>query len=59
MGDVVYISGTIYTARDLAHIRIKDYLERGKEVPIDFRGAVRRSTAFSQLLRYRSRRVRW
>lgn len=38
--DVVYISGTIYTARDLAHIRIKDYLERGKEIPIDFRGAV-------------------
>lgn len=38
--DVVYISGTIYTARDLAHIRIKDYLERGKELPVDFRGAV-------------------
>lgn len=40
VGNVVYISGTIYTARDLAHIRIKDYLEEDKELPVDFRGAV-------------------
>jgi len=38
--DIVYINGIIYTARDLAHIRIKDYLEEGKELPVDFRGAV-------------------
>ena len=30
-GDVVYISGTMVTARDEAHIRMIEYLERGEE----------------------------
>lgn len=39
VGDVVYLSGTIYTARDMAHIRIMDYLKEGKELVEDFSGA--------------------
>ena len=30
-GDYVYISGTIYTARDAAHKRMYEALEQGKE----------------------------
>ncbi len=33
-GDVVYITGTIYTARDAAHKRLFDLLDEGKELPI-------------------------
>lgn len=33
-GDYVYISGTIYTARDAAHKRMYDALLEGKELPI-------------------------
>lgn len=34
-GDVVYISGTIYTARDAAHKRLCELLANGKELPFD------------------------
>ena len=37
-GDMVYISGTIYTARDAAHKRMDEALEEGKELPIDVKG---------------------
>lgn len=33
-GDMVYITGTIYTARDAAHKRMSDTLDEGKELPI-------------------------
>ena len=33
-GDYVYLSGTIYTARDAAHKRMQETLERGEELPI-------------------------
>ena len=33
-GDYVYITGTIYTARDAAHKRMYEALEEGKELPI-------------------------
>ncbi len=32
-GDYVYISGTIYTARDAAHKRIYEAMQEGKEIP--------------------------
>ncbi|MBZ3935570.1 FumA C-terminus/TtdB family hydratase beta subunit [Methanimicrococcus blatticola] len=38
-GDVVYISGTIYTARDEAHLRILEYDEESKSLPFDLEGA--------------------
>ena len=34
-GDYVYITGTIYTARDAAHKRMCEALERGEELPVD------------------------
>lgn len=38
VGDVVYVSGTIFTARDQAHLRIKSYLIEGKPLPIVLKG---------------------
>lgn len=34
-GDYVYLSGTIYTARDAAHKRMQESLERGEALPFD------------------------
>ena len=34
-GDYVYINGTIYTARDAAHKRMYEALERGEKLPMD------------------------
>lgn len=34
VGDIVYLSGGVYTARDKAHNRIIEYKTRGKEIPI-------------------------
>lgn len=39
-GDVVLLTGTIYTARDAAHRRLCEALDRGEEAPFDLRGAV-------------------
>ena len=38
-GDMVYISGVVYTARDAAHKRMCEYLDTGKPMPFDFEGA--------------------
>lgn len=37
LGDSVYLSGTMYTGRDEVHIRALEYLEEGKEIPVDFK----------------------
>ncbi|WP_317851450.1 Fe-S-containing hydro-lyase [Neobacillus bataviensis] len=37
-GDRVLLSGTIYTARDAAHKRMFEALERGEELPFDVKG---------------------
>jgi fumarate hydratase subunit beta len=39
-GHSVLISGAIYTARDAAHRRMAEALERGEELPFDIRGQV-------------------
>jgi len=39
-GDIVYLSGTIYTARDAAHKRLVDLIEAGEELPFDLEGSV-------------------
>ena len=36
-GDYVYITGTIYVARDAAHKRMIDALQRGEELPINIK----------------------
>ena len=37
-GDYVYITGTIYTARDAAHKRMDDALKNGENLPVDMAG---------------------
>ena len=37
VGDYVYISGIIYTARDAAHKRMYESLHNGEELPLDLR----------------------
>ena len=37
-GDYVYITGTIYTARDAAHKRMDDALKNGENLPVDMVG---------------------
>ena len=39
-GDYVYITGTIYTARDAAHKRMQETLDAGKELPREIQGTV-------------------
>ena len=39
-GDVVYLTGVIYTARDAAHKRLVELLDAGKELPFDLEGSV-------------------
>lgn len=34
-GDYIYLTGTIYTARDAAHKRMYEALEKGEELPFD------------------------
>lgn len=39
-GDIVRLSGTLYTARDAAHARMKEAIENGEELPFDPEGQV-------------------
>jgi fumarate hydratase subunit beta len=39
-GDMVLLSGEVYTARDVAHRRLYDALERGEKLPIDLKTSV-------------------
>ena len=39
-GDVVRLSGVLYTARDAAHARMKEAIERGEPLPFDLEGQV-------------------
>ena len=39
-GEEILLSGTVYTARDAAHKRIKALMDEGKPLPFDLEGAV-------------------
>ena len=39
-GDYVYLSGTVYTARDAAHKRLYDFMKKNEELPIDLEGNI-------------------
>ncbi|MBI2238704.1 MAG: fumarate hydratase C-terminal domain-containing protein [Actinobacteria bacterium] len=39
-GDVALVNGTVYAARDAAHKRMIEMLDRGEELPFDIRGAI-------------------
>ena len=40
IGDVVYLTGIVYTARDMAHRRLIEYAEKGEKPPVNLEGAV-------------------
>lgn len=40
IGDRVFLSGVIYSARDSAHKRMADSLSRGEKLPLDVKGQV-------------------
>ena len=40
VGDTLYVSGIIVAARDSAHKRVLEYIERGEKLPVDLRGGV-------------------
>lgn len=39
-GDYVYITGTVYTARDAAHKRMQETLDRGEPLPLDLKNNI-------------------
>lgn len=39
-GDKVLLSGSVLVARDQAHMRLRDLLKEGKELPVDMKGAI-------------------
>ncbi len=39
VGDLLYLSGTIYTARDAAHKRLNEMLDNKEALPIELEGA--------------------
>ena len=40
IGDYVYLTGTIYTARDAAHKRMQESIDRNESLPFDIEGQV-------------------
>lgn len=38
-GDTVYLTGTVFTARDMAHLEVKKLLQNGADLPVDFAGS--------------------
>lgn len=38
--DYVYLTGEMYTARDAAHKRMRDALDRGEKLPVEIKGSV-------------------
>jgi len=40
IGDVVHVTGTIYTGRDEMHIRALEYLDEGKGLPVEMEGSI-------------------
>ena len=40
IGDIVLISGTIYTARDAAHKRLVEVVKSSREVPLEWKDAI-------------------
>ena len=40
IGDIVYLSGTVFTARDMAHLKLKRLLAAGEKLPEEFEGGI-------------------
>ena len=44
-GDTVLLSGVVYTARDQAHKRMLEALDRGEKLPFDLEGSATTTSA--------------
>lgn len=40
VGDVVYISGIIFTSRDMGHLKMRELIEKGEKLPVDLEGGI-------------------
>lgn len=40
VGDYVYLTGTVYTARDAAHKRLYEALQRGEDIPLELQNNI-------------------
>ena len=40
IGDVIYINGIICTSRDMGHLKMREVIEGGEELPVDLTGGV-------------------
>ena len=58
-GDYVYITGTIYTARDAAHKRMDDALKNGENLPVDMAGQTIYYMGVRLVLQVRQLRAVW
>jgi len=38
-GDTVFLTGTVFTARDMAHLEVKKLLQNGADLPVDLAGS--------------------
>jgi fumarate hydratase subunit beta len=39
LGEIVYLDGVVMTGRDEVHLHALEYLEKGKALPVDFKGS--------------------
>lgn len=39
IGDTVHLNGVVYITRDLGHRRMSEYIDQGKELPVELEGA--------------------
>ena len=58
-GDYVYITGTLYVARDAAHKRMMEVLDEGKELPINIKDCSKNINAlnkkYDQIILYKKK----
>lgn len=40
VGDIIYITGTIFTSRDMGHLKMRELADKREELPVDFKGGV-------------------
>ena len=40
VGDTVYLTGAVFTSRDMGHLEVKKTLQAGGQLPVDFAGSV-------------------
>ncbi|MCG2865709.1 MAG: fumarate hydratase C-terminal domain-containing protein, partial [Vulcanisaeta sp.] len=40
VGDTIYVSGILISARDSAHVRMVESIRKGEKLPVDLKGGV-------------------